>query len=130
VDLPTKAERKEILAIHLEKKKRNPANFNLDQVVQVTHEFSGAELEQLVKAAMYLAFAKRQELTTEDLVIAAQKTIPLAQTMREPIQEIRRFCSTRAVRASDPEVEEIPGSEVEIPMQAEEECILPPFIGE
>lgn len=103
VDLPTKKERKEILGIHLAKKKRDPANFNLDAVVAVTSEFSGAELEQLVKAAMYLAFANKRELNTEDLVTAAKKTIPLAHTMKEQIQAIRSFCSTRAVRASDPE---------------------------
>ena len=59
--------------------------------------FSGAELEQLVIAAFFLSFnADKRDLATEDLVQAAQETVPLSDTMREGIAELRLWAETRA----------------------------------
>jgi len=51
VDLPTPAERGEIAAIHLARRKRDPADFDLRAVVQATEGFNGAEIEALRKWA-------------------------------------------------------------------------------
>ena len=50
-DLPSAKERKQIFDIHIRKKNRDPANFNLDKLVAASPEFSGAEIEQGVIAA-------------------------------------------------------------------------------
>src|SRR4051794_19988578 len=48
IDLPGPAERREILKIHLARKKRDPDRFKLDELAGMAESFSGAELEQAV----------------------------------------------------------------------------------
>ncbi len=63
VDLPSAAERKQIFSIQLTKRKRNPADYDLDQVAEAAKGFSGAEIESAVQTALYAAFARKQELS-------------------------------------------------------------------
>jgi ATPase family associated with various cellular activities (AAA) len=48
VDLPNQAERRQIFAIHLAKRKRNPAEFDLDRIGAAAKGYSGAEIEAAV----------------------------------------------------------------------------------
>ncbi len=103
VDLPTPEERKEILAIHLKKKRRNPELVDLAKLVEATPEFSGSEVEQVVVSAMYDAFdadAKNFELTTDQLLHSSREIVPLAVTMQEGIAAMREWAKTRARLAS------------------------------
>jgi SpoVK/Ycf46/Vps4 family AAA+-type ATPase len=56
VDLPSDEERFEIFKIHLTKRKRDPNNFNIDELVDNTATFTGAEIEAAIISAMYEAF--------------------------------------------------------------------------
>jgi len=103
VDLPSAAERKQIFSIQLTKRKRNPAAYDLDQVTAAAQGFSGAEIESAVQTALYAAFARRQELTTEDLLTALSSTVPLSVTRAEEIAQLRAWAKDRAVWASSPE---------------------------
>lgn len=97
VDLPSPEERKEILAIHLRKRGRNPGSYDLDQVVEVTDGWSGAELEELVKEALYLAYDEQaRDVETEHLMRCTTETRPLSVTMSEKLEEIRRWAKERA----------------------------------
>ena len=59
VDLPNVHERFEILKIHLLKRGRDPAQFpGIAPLAQQAEHFSGAELEQVVIAALYRAFRR------------------------------------------------------------------------
>ncbi len=100
VDLPSAAERKQIFAIQLTKRKRNPADYDLDRVADAAKGFSGAEIESAVQGAMYAAFARKQELATEDLLTALSSTVPLSITRAEEIAELRAWAKDRAVWAS------------------------------
>ena len=60
VDLPNQAERKQIFAIHLERRKRNPAEFDLDRVAAAAKGYSGAEIDAAVQTALYAAFSSKQ----------------------------------------------------------------------
>ena len=51
VDLPSPSERRQIFAIQLSKRKRNPSDFALDQVSAAASGFSGAEIESVVQTA-------------------------------------------------------------------------------
>jgi hypothetical protein len=51
VDLPSASVRKDILRIHLEKKKRAPKDYDLDQLAALSVGFSGAEIEEAVTTA-------------------------------------------------------------------------------
>src|SRR6266545_3427913 len=67
-DLPSGEERKQIFDIHLRKKNRDPSSFDLDKLVTATGDYSGAEVEQAVVAALYDAFDADGDLTTERLL--------------------------------------------------------------
>lgn len=100
VDLPNSDERAEILAIHLNKRKRNPENFDLGRVVKATQTFTGSELEKIVQGALRRAFANgKQEITDDDLVTVAEAMVPLATTMSAGIAQMREW-ATRARPAS------------------------------
>jgi SpoVK/Ycf46/Vps4 family AAA+-type ATPase len=103
VDLPNAAERKQVFSIQLTKRKRNPSDYGLDQVAAAAKGFSGAEIESAVQTALYAAFARKQELSTEDLLTALSSTVPLSITRAEEIAELRGWAKDRAVWASLPE---------------------------
>jgi len=100
VDLPNQAERRQILSIQLARRKRNPAEFDLDQVATVARGYSGAEIDAAVQGAMYAAYSEKKSLTTQSLVDALGQTVPLSVTRAEEIATLREWARTRAVPAS------------------------------
>ena len=100
VDLPDEAVRRAILELHLKKRKRNPAEFDLEALARATAGFSGAELEQVVVSGLYSAFAARTELSTELLLGEAQQTVPLSKTMGEKLDTLRAWAAERSVPAN------------------------------
>jgi len=100
VDLPSAAERTQILSIQLTKRKRDPADYDLDRIALAAKGFSGAEIESAVQTALYAAFARKQELSNEDLLTALSSTVPLSVTRAEEIDELRAWVKDRAVWAS------------------------------
>jgi SpoVK/Ycf46/Vps4 family AAA+-type ATPase len=87
----------------LAKRKRKAADFDLDQVAEAAKGFSGAEIESAVQTALYAAFARKQDLSTEDLLSALSSTVPLSITRAEEIATLRDWAKDRAVWASSPE---------------------------
>jgi SpoVK/Ycf46/Vps4 family AAA+-type ATPase len=99
-DLPTQDERRTIIDIHLRKKRRDPGQFDLDRLAKMTTDYSGAEIEQAVIAALYDAFDSGDDLSTEGLSQSISEIVPLAITMRERIEAMRDWARTRARSAS------------------------------
>src|SRR5271157_5207964 len=104
VDLPSAAERKQVFSIQLTKRKRKPADYDLERIAEAAKGFSGAEIESAVQTALYAAFARKQELSNEDLLTALSSTVPLSITRAEEIAELRAWAKDRAVWASLPEI--------------------------
>ncbi len=102
VDLPGTEERRQIFSIHIGKRGRDPAAFDLDALVAASNEFSGAEIEQAVISALFDAFYQRGELTTEQIVVELRQTVPLSKTMSEQINRLRGWADGRARNASVP----------------------------
>ncbi len=100
VDLPVESERKDIFSIHLRKRNRNTADFDLDRLAAESAGFSGAEIEQAIISALYAAFENGREITTDDISAALKQTVPLSVTMREDITLVRRWAKGRARPAS------------------------------
>jgi SpoVK/Ycf46/Vps4 family AAA+-type ATPase len=107
VDLPTQREREEIIKIHLQKKKREPEDYNIAELAKKSKGFSGAELEEVVKEALFQAFDSTRELRSEDMLNAISTTFPLARTMHEKINDMREWAKNRAVAASKEEPEKL-----------------------
>jgi SpoVK/Ycf46/Vps4 family AAA+-type ATPase len=99
-DLPDREDRAQILDIHVRKKKRDPGQFDMEKLVEATVDYSGAELEQAVVAALYDAFDTGNDLSTDGLLHTLKDIVPLAITMREQIDAMREWARTRARRAS------------------------------
>ena len=102
VDLPNAADRREILGVHLSKRRQDPASFDLDQLVECTWSFTGAELEKVVKAAIEFAFFEHVALSDTHLARAARQIIPISTTMNEKINDLRSWANGRALMAGDP----------------------------
>ena len=100
VDLPTAAERAEILRIHLSKRGRDPLHYEVDELALAAERLTGAELEQVVAAALYTAFAESRDLSGNDLANAIEQTVPLYDTYEERIKELRDWARHRARMAS------------------------------
>jgi len=101
LDLPSKQERKQILKIHITLQGGNPDEFDLGYLSEVTKEWSGAEIEQAVKSARINAYQEDgRPFTEDDVGQAAADMVPLSQTMKEQIKEIKGWSFQRAVPAS------------------------------
>jgi SpoVK/Ycf46/Vps4 family AAA+-type ATPase len=100
VDLPNQTERKQIFTIQLAKRKRNPAEFDLEKASVAARGYSGAEIDAAVQGALYAAYSEKKQLTTQSLVDALAQTVPLSTTRAEEIAALREWARTRAVPAS------------------------------
>lgn len=99
VDLPPAAPRRQILGIHLTRRKRDPQQYDLGRLAADTEGFSGAELEQLVSSAMYAAFAAGSQLTDDHLRAEVAATRPLSVLMGEKVAQLRAWAAGRCVAA-------------------------------
>jgi len=100
VDLPSAAEREEIFRIHLLKRRRDPAHFDLPALAAASEEFSGAEIEEAIISALYDAFSAGSDLSTDLVWNALRETVPLSKTMEEQMTRLRRWAEGRARNAS------------------------------
>ena len=100
VDLPNQAERRQIFSIQLSKRKRNPADFDLDKVSAASRGYSGAEIDAAVQGGLYAAYSEKKPLSTESLIAALAQTVPLSTTRAEEITALRDWTRIRAVPAS------------------------------
>ncbi len=107
VDLPTKAERKVIFKLHLEKRLKGSISKDfavtdtlLNKLAEITEGFVGAEIEQVVISALFEAFSENRTLNEEDLYKVIKNTVPLSTTQSEQILAIREWANERAVAAT------------------------------
>jgi len=100
VDLPNDEERKEILAIHMDRNEIDSSAYDLILLSSATRAWNGAEIEQAVASARITAHASNKEASQNDLLAAFGKTIPLSRTMDEQLKQIRSWARTRALPAT------------------------------
>jgi AAA+ superfamily predicted ATPase len=99
VDLPDAQSRTAIFQIHLQKRGKSPQQFDVARLVTATDHFSGAEIEQVIVAALYTAFSAKTEITTDSLLREVSSTRPLAHTMAERVGWLRDWARERTVSA-------------------------------
>jgi AAA+ superfamily predicted ATPase len=100
VDLPDQIAREEIFKIHLSKRGIALKGVDIAKASELTDGFSGAEIEQVVVSAVYLARTSRQNFCTEHLVEEIHRTRPLSVVMSEKIHALRQWSKGRTVRAN------------------------------
>ncbi len=99
VDLPGAKARQDIFKIHLIRRKRFPAEFDLPALVAASDGFSGAEIEQGLVSAMYSAFNESRDVTTADIIAELKATSPLSVVMAEKVNGLRAWAAGRCVKA-------------------------------
>src|SRR5260370_10833836 len=88
VDLPGPAARAALFALHLKKRDRDQGEFDLQELSVASKGFSGAEIEQAIASGLYTAFAAKQQLSTDMLIVALKSTQPLSVTRSEHLAAI------------------------------------------
>ena len=99
VDLPQADVRAALFSLHLKKRGRDAAAFDVAKLAAASEGFSGAEIEQAIVAGLYTAFSQKQQLSTEILLAEIRGTQPLSVTRSEEVQAIRAWAKSRAVPA-------------------------------
>jgi hypothetical protein len=89
VDLPARAEREAILAIHLGLRKQDVAEFDVPALAAATEGFSGSEIEQTVVSGLLRALHAKRLPDTEAVMSEITATVPLSQARPEAVSAIR-----------------------------------------
>jgi len=97
IGLPSHDERREILSLHINKRKRTADNINLSLIAHETEGLCGADLEGIVKSALQKAFAEnRRALNTDDLLFAASRAYKKRQGETINLPENINFINANA----------------------------------
>jgi SpoVK/Ycf46/Vps4 family AAA+-type ATPase len=99
VDLPTAEARGQILSIHLKKRNREPAKFDLAALSAASEGYSGAEIEQAILAGLHNAYTAKCDLKTQHVLDALALSPPISVTMAERIAGLRLWARGRCVPA-------------------------------
>jgi ATP-dependent 26S proteasome regulatory subunit len=92
LDLPSERERKEIFSVHLRKRRRISQDYDLDLLARRSEGYVGSEIEQAVIDAMYGGFSDGgREFSTEDILYALSRQVPLSVSQRETIEALRAW---------------------------------------
>ncbi|MHB1455451.1 MAG: AAA family ATPase [Armatimonadota bacterium] len=115
IDLPNRVERVEIFRIHIDKRGRKSETFDLEKLADASEGFSGAEIEESIIAALFDVFDNGKDLDTDAVLGSIQATVPLSQTMKEGMEEIREWAKDRARPATSTEsVKSVSGRRLEL----------------
>ena len=99
LDLPKKQERQQIFKIHIQTFRPNSWDlFEYEKLAQLSESFSGAEIKQSIIEAMYHAFYEQREFTTNDICLALNDLIPLAQLESNQTVRLQSWASSGRIR--------------------------------
>jgi hypothetical protein len=99
VDLPNQSTRADILRIHAARRGITLDGPTLNSLARQCENFSGAEIEQAIVAALYSAHAKHVAADASLLSAEIAATRPLAVVMAENVAALRDWAKNRTVAA-------------------------------
>lgn len=98
VDLPDAKTREEIVGLHLKKRDFALDSQSLSEIADFSDGFSGAEIEQAVVSASYIAHASKEELSKDLIINEIKNTQPLSVVRDTAIAELRGWAEGRTVK--------------------------------
>lgn len=110
--LPTKEERSQIFKVHLSKKNQTITDDEMNEIVNLTDKYTGAEIEQIVKFAHIKAFLNKTKnkgegkITIEELKEAVDLVVPISRSSKEKIEALEVWSRGRALYANRDNVKE------------------------
>lgn len=125
VDLPDDEERQEIWSIHFKKRGYSPENFMMNELIEMSKGYTGAEIESAIIASMFEAYSDgKRKISTKDLKKELKDSVPIYITMKEKIEALRVWAKTRARNASkssEPVVLSLKQTESDVCIKEEED---------
>ena len=101
LNLPTREEREAIFQVHLAKyRPKSVQEFQMSLLGQLSKDFSGAEIEQVVIEAMRLGFNENREFNNEDILTSIQNLVPLARTKSKDIEILKKWSESGNVTSA------------------------------
>jgi AAA+ superfamily predicted ATPase len=97
VDLPTSEERKEIFNVVIKKYNRDPKDFSIKTLIKGSENFTGAEIEEVFKDALYKAFDAGEEINDSHVMEVLAEFIPFAASHEEDLKTMRRQAQGKLV---------------------------------
>ena len=87
VDFPTEIERREIFGLHLKNRGKMNTEISLEQLAKDSKDYSGADIEAIVKDAIESAFVDgKKSLDTARLQTIIKNTQPLGEVMKDQVK--------------------------------------------
>lgn len=97
VGLPNDAERASVFKAALRANNRGDVKFDIPAIVAKTVDFTGAEIAELVPTALYTAFEDNaREITTDDVLEAAEDVNPISKTRATEIKKLQEWGDANA----------------------------------
>lgn len=101
IDLPNKLERKEIIDLYLKKYfSINAPDYLLEKLVLVSENYSGSDIETVLRSLAYTSIADNKTIYDEDIINAFNNSISMYKTNKERIEKIRQWAKDRTTNAS------------------------------
>ncbi len=86
VDFPNETERKMIFQVHLNKRGKLNPSIQLEKLAQVTHNYSGADIEAVVKETIETSFIEGKHIDTDLLENIIKDTRPLGDVLKDKLK--------------------------------------------
>lgn len=109
VGLPNQAERKQIFEVHLRRLRGSSelSSFDTEGFAIDTKDFSGAEIEQVIYEAMHTGFSHNREFMNDDIFVAIQECVPLAQIAQPQIEALKSWAVRSGAKSASFQYSEV-----------------------
>lgn len=97
VDLPTADERRDIFEVVIRKYGRDPQDYSMKKLVNGSDNFTGAEIEEVFKDAMFKAFDNGEEVADNHIMDVLAEFIPFAVSHEEDLNVMREQAQGKLV---------------------------------
>lgn len=101
VDLPNVDERKDILNVVIKKFGRDAKNFDIPSLVAASDKFTGAEIDNAFKDAMFASFSENKEINNSYVLKEFNSVVPQSITNETAITKMRDAVEGRLRLATD-----------------------------
>jgi len=101
IDLPEPEEREEIIRIHLNLRKQIITDSEIKELVKITANFSGRNIEDGIEEAMTRSFSEDRPLEMTDLNSVFAVLVPTSKTKKEEIEVMRSFVDNGSMRKAN-----------------------------
>ena len=89
IDLPSPTERRDVLNVVIKKYKRDAKKFDIDELIVHTDGYSGAEIDNAFKDAMFNAFSVKEEVSQKHVLKELSATQPLSKSNADALEAMR-----------------------------------------